>query len=205
MLLLPFVKTFNSLVIIFVVFGLMDGGALGQFSLLVLGCVGQRKVNQGWGYAMFSIGFGVGTGPPLAGKNHFTISPNVIDHVILYRLLHVPLWAKLYDWEIEEFSKFIMGMQIRDSVKYLHLGPVKIFIIFFSGGVWGEREAGIYFIVTMKLINYICTSGYIDQHLCIATRQISFNLKESTTFDLVTKRERPFIRSQPNRIKTENQ
>ena len=35
MLLLPFVKTFNSLVIIFVVFGLMDGGALGQFSLLV--------------------------------------------------------------------------------------------------------------------------------------------------------------------------
>ncbi|XP_058968691.2 monocarboxylate transporter 10-like [Pocillopora verrucosa] len=66
-LLLPFVKTFNSLVIIFVVFGLMDGGALGQFSLLVLGCVGQRKVNQGWGYAMFSVGFGVGTGPPLAG------------------------------------------------------------------------------------------------------------------------------------------
>lgn len=40
---------------------------MGQFSLLILGCVGQRKVNQGWGYAMFSIGFGVGTGPPLAG------------------------------------------------------------------------------------------------------------------------------------------
>lgn len=66
-LLLPFVKTFNSLVVIHVVFGLMDGGAMGQFSLLILGCVGQRKVNQGWGYAMFSIGFGVGTGPPLAG------------------------------------------------------------------------------------------------------------------------------------------
>lgn len=110
-LLLPFVKTFNSLVIIFVVFGLMDGGAVGQFSLLVLGCVGQRKVNQGWGYAMFSVGFGVGTGPPLAGKNHFTISPNVSDHVILYRSLHVPLWAKLNNKELEEFSKVIMGMQ----------------------------------------------------------------------------------------------
>ena len=95
MLLLPFVKTFNSLVIIFVVFGLIDGGVVGQFSLLVLGCVGQRKVNQGWGYAMFSVGFGVGTGPPLAGKNYFTISPNVSDHVILYRSLHVPLWARL--------------------------------------------------------------------------------------------------------------
>ena len=89
----------------------MDGGALGQFSLLVLGCVGQRKVNQGWGYAMFSVGFGVGTGPPLAGKNHLTISPNVSDHVILYRSLHVPLWAKLNNKELEEFSKVIMGMQ----------------------------------------------------------------------------------------------
>ncbi|PFX14175.1 monocarboxylate transporter 10-like [Stylophora pistillata] len=66
-LLLPFVETFNSLVVIFVVFGLMDGGAFGQFSLLVLNCVGQRKVNQGWGYAMFSVGFGMGLGPPLAG------------------------------------------------------------------------------------------------------------------------------------------
>lgn len=145
MLLLPFVKTFNSLVIIFVVFGLMDGGALGQFSLLVLGCVGQRKVNQGWGYAMFSVGFGVGTGPPLAGKNHFTISPNVIDHVILYRLLHVPLWAKLYDWEIEEFSKFIMGMQIRDSVKDLHLGPVRIYHLFFWRGVGGAGSRHIFY------------------------------------------------------------
>lgn len=89
-------------------------------------------------------------------------------------------------------------------MKDLHLGPVKIFITFFSGG-GGKWDAGIYFIVTMNVINYNGTSGYIDKHLCIATRQISFNLKESTTFDLVTKRERPFIRSQPNRIKTENQ
>ena len=48
-------------------------------------------------------------------------------------------------------------------MKDLHLAPVKIFYHLFSvGGVGGEREAGIYFIVTMKLINYIGTSGYID-------------------------------------------
>ena len=47
-------------------------------------------------------------------------------------------------------------------MKDLHLAPVKIFITFFSGGGGGEREASIYFIVTMKLINYIGTSGYID-------------------------------------------
>ena len=48
-------------------------------------------------------------------------------------------------------------------MKDLHLAPVKNFYHLFSvGGVGGEREAGIYFIVTMKLINYIGTSGYID-------------------------------------------
>ena len=50
----------------------------------------------------------------------------------------MPLWAKLYNWDLEEFSKFIMGMQIRDSVKDLHLAPVKIFITFFSGGGGGS-------------------------------------------------------------------
>ena len=117
MLLLPFVKTFNSLVIIFVVFGLMDGGAVGQFSLLVLGCVGQRKVNQGWGYAMFSIGFGVGTGPPLAGKNHLTISPNISD----------PVSDHLY----ERFA----------------FGAGKNFYHLFFCGRGGEREAGIYILL----------------------------------------------------------
>ena len=47
-------------------------------------------------------------------------------------------------------------------MKDLHLAPVKIFITFFSGGGGGKRDAGIYFIVTMKLINYNGTSGYID-------------------------------------------
>lgn len=52
---------------IFVVFGLMDGGVLGQQSLLVLVCVGKDKVNQAWGYLMLCTGFGLGIGPPLAG------------------------------------------------------------------------------------------------------------------------------------------
>ena len=47
-------------------------------------------------------------------------------------------------------------------MKDLHFAPVKIFITFFSEGGGGEREAYIFFIVTMKLINYIGTSGYID-------------------------------------------
>ena len=61
-----------------------------------------------------------------------------------------------------------MVMQIPDSVKDLFtVGAGKNFITFFSGGGGGggagaEREAGIYFIETMKLINYIGTSGYID-------------------------------------------
>ena len=71
-LLLPFVRTFDSVVVVFVVFGLMDGGVMGQFSLLLLSCVGQSKVNQAWGYSMFSTGFGAGIGPPLAGKAYIS-------------------------------------------------------------------------------------------------------------------------------------
>ena len=62
-----------------------------------------------------------------------------------------------------------MVMQIPDSVKDLFtVGAGKNFyhLFFWGGGGWGgagaEREAGIYFIETMKLINYIGTSGYID-------------------------------------------
>lgn len=64
---IPFATTLSSMVAIFVVFGLMDGGVLGQQSLLVLLCVGKDKVNQAWGYLMFSTGLGLGIGPPLAG------------------------------------------------------------------------------------------------------------------------------------------
>lgn len=64
---IPFARTLSSVVAIFVVFGLMDGGVLGQQSLLVLVCVGKDKVNQAWGYLMLCTGFGLGIGPPLAG------------------------------------------------------------------------------------------------------------------------------------------
>ena len=53
---------------IFVVYGLMDGGFNGQQSLLLMMCVEKDRVNQAWGYLMFFTGFGVGLGPPLAGK-----------------------------------------------------------------------------------------------------------------------------------------
>lgn len=66
---IPFARTLSSVVVIFVVFGLMDGGVLGQQSLLVLLCVGKDKVNQAWGYLMLFTGFGLGIGPPLAGKS----------------------------------------------------------------------------------------------------------------------------------------
>lgn len=65
---IPLARTLGSMVAIFVVCGLMDGGVLGQQSLLVLLCVGKDKVNQAWGYLMFCTGFGLGIGPPLAGK-----------------------------------------------------------------------------------------------------------------------------------------
>ena len=74
---LPLARTFGSLVAVFVVYGLMDGGCAGQLSLLLLKCVEKDEVNQAWGYLMFLIGFGVGFGPPLAGKgyrsNHSTV------------------------------------------------------------------------------------------------------------------------------------
>ena len=66
---LPLARTFGSLVAIFVIYGLMDGGSNGQSSLLLLKCVDKDQVNQAWGYFMLFTGFGVGIGPPLAGKN----------------------------------------------------------------------------------------------------------------------------------------
>ena len=67
---LPLATSFGSIVAIFLTFGLMDGAFNGQFSLMVLECVGKRKVNQAWGYILFFIGFSVGIGPPYAGRSH---------------------------------------------------------------------------------------------------------------------------------------
>ena len=65
---IPFARDFGSLASIFIVYGLMDGGFQGQLSLLLLMCVGKNTLTQAWGYLMFLTGFGVGLGPPLAGK-----------------------------------------------------------------------------------------------------------------------------------------
>ena len=65
---LPLARSFGSIVAVIVVFGLMDGAIMGQFSLLVLKCVGKHKLNQAWGYIMLFIGLSICIGPPMAGK-----------------------------------------------------------------------------------------------------------------------------------------
>ena len=71
---LPLARSFGSLVTIFVLFGLTSGAMMGQFSLLVLECVGTHKVNQALGCLMAAMDVSVGTGPPIAGElNHARI------------------------------------------------------------------------------------------------------------------------------------
>ena len=65
---LPLARSFDSVVTIFIVFGLVEGATAGQLPLLVLECVGEQKVNQAWGYIMVFMGLSIGIGPPMAGK-----------------------------------------------------------------------------------------------------------------------------------------
>lgn len=64
---LPLARSFGSLVAVFAVFGLMDGAMNGQFSLLILKCVGKHNLNQAWGQVFFILGLSMCIGPPLAG------------------------------------------------------------------------------------------------------------------------------------------
>ena len=65
---LPLARSFGAVAAIVVVFGLMEGAVMGQFSLLVLECTGPNKVNHAWGYITLAVGLSVGIGPPLAGE-----------------------------------------------------------------------------------------------------------------------------------------
>ena len=65
---LPLARSFGSLVAVFAVFGLMDGAMNGQFSLLILKCVGNHNLNQAWGQVFFILGLSMCIGPPLAGE-----------------------------------------------------------------------------------------------------------------------------------------
>ena len=40
----------------------------GQFSLLVVKCVGKDNLNQAWGQISFFLGLSICIGPPLAGE-----------------------------------------------------------------------------------------------------------------------------------------
>ena len=70
LLCLPLARSFGSVVAVFAVYGLMDGSMNGQFSLLILKCVGQHKLNQAWGHVFFFLALSIGIGPPLAGEFH---------------------------------------------------------------------------------------------------------------------------------------
>ena len=65
---LPLARSFGSLMAVFAVFGLMDGAMNGQFSLLILKCVGKHNLNQAWGQVFFILGLSMCIGPPLAGE-----------------------------------------------------------------------------------------------------------------------------------------
>lgn len=82
MLCLPLARSFSSVVVIFMMFGLMEGSGAhtGQASLLVLECVGKHKVNQAWGYIRLFTGLSVVIGPPLAGK--FILLCDLVESLI---------------------------------------------------------------------------------------------------------------------------
>lgn len=85
---LPLARSFGSVVAIFVVYGLMDGCINGQFSLLILKCVGKSKLNQAWGHVLFFLGLSIGIGPPLAGE-YYCIVLDILrsNHFFLRGLL----------------------------------------------------------------------------------------------------------------------
>lgn len=123
---LPLARSFGSVVAIFVVYGLMDGGMNGQFSLLILKCVGKSKLNQAWGHVLFFVGLSIGIGPPLAGEyycivldilrsNNFFLwgpldgsSPTTLvrfDGISLWWLIELFLLASFLEMELTDNSR----------------------------------------------------------------------------------------------------
>ena len=52
-------------------FGLMDGGRYGLMPLIVLTCVGQKRIDQAWGYLTLFVGLSSVIGPVFIGKLFF--------------------------------------------------------------------------------------------------------------------------------------
>ena len=50
-------------------YGLMDGGGgYGLIPLIVLECVGQKRIDQAWGYVSFFVGLAAAIGPIIIGE-----------------------------------------------------------------------------------------------------------------------------------------
>ena len=69
LLLLPLVKSYQAVVALSVLYGLMDGGRYGLMPLIVLDCVGQKKTDKAWGYVAFCVGLTVAIGPTVIGES----------------------------------------------------------------------------------------------------------------------------------------
>ena len=65
---IPVARTYHSLLVIFVMYGVFDGGSMVLFPLILLECVGQNEVNRAWGIfgALQQIAAAIST--PLAGE-----------------------------------------------------------------------------------------------------------------------------------------
>ena len=69
--LLPVATSYKAVVVLSVMFGLMDGGRYGLMPLIVLTCVGQKRIDQAWGYLTLFIGLSSVIGPVFMGKLYF--------------------------------------------------------------------------------------------------------------------------------------
>lgn len=84
LLLCPFARSYKSLVAFFVIYGLMDGGIIGLFPILVLDCVGQDKVNQAFGFFTLVTAAGISVGLPLAGESLIRFLLALIRYISVY-------------------------------------------------------------------------------------------------------------------------
>ena len=69
--LLPVATSYKAVVVLSVMFGLMDGGRYGLMPLIVLTCVGQKRIDQAWGYLTLFVGLSSVIGPVFIGKLFF--------------------------------------------------------------------------------------------------------------------------------------
>ena len=63
----PFLKSYLSLVITVIIFGLPDGGFVASLSMVTTEIVGPEKMVEGFGFMLFCQSYSNVMGPPLSG------------------------------------------------------------------------------------------------------------------------------------------